>query len=268
MSRILLAITLLAVSIHCSATCGLANAWLKQGPAAPVSSADSVTFSCMSPPTNPTQTRLRKPSGRFHQPRDGGGLHTGVDLILQQEALECLGSTAKFPPEAFHVYAVAPGRVAYARFNSGCVQGTKGCDYFEKGLGLTVIIEHDAGIYSLYAHLAQNTKQNACYPAAIKDAGQTMLVKVGQTVEAGQLIGYLGQLTSLTKPDADKYDGPTGNALRTQQPVQLHFELFKAAAGASTKEAFQISEIVPKAQRGQIDPTVFIKQLGVKGYGD
>ncbi len=264
--RLMLACVGTLVSLQAGAACDFTNPLLiepknKSLPNAPQSE-------CLSPPTHPAHTKLRKPTGTFKASRHSGTPHTGVDLILNQEALQCLATTAQFPPEAFRVYAVADGKVAYARFNGACDKDAKNCDPFEKGLGLTVIIEHPGGMYSLYAHLAQDIKTNACYPAALKDAGRTLAVKVGDKVTAGQVIGYMGQLTRLTDPDADKYDGPTGNALRTEQPVQLHFELFQATAGAADKKPTQILSIVPKQDRGKLDPTSFLQALNIKGYGN
>lgn len=256
------------VSAPVAAACDPLNPWLVSGH---TSQPDAPRSDCLSPPTHPVHTKLRAPAGLFGAGRSSGTPHQGVDLILNQEALQCLASTAQLPAEAFHVYAVADGRVVYARFNGGCKKEDKNCDPFEKGLGLTVILEHGSGSYSLYAHLAQDIKTNACYPSAVKDRGGTLAVKVGDAVKAGQLIGYMGQLTRMTDSEADKYDGPSGNALRTEQPVQVHFELFNAPAGATDKAVVkkinQISDIVPKAQRGKVNPTKFLESLAIKGYG-
>jgi len=85
--------------------------------------------------------------------------HTGWDFVA--------------PPNS-PVLAVADGKVVYA----GWINGTPGTN---TGMGYTIVIEHAVGnglppLYTVYAHCAQEKE----------------VVKVGQTVKRGEIIGYIG----------------------------------------------------------------------------
>ncbi|MCF6139095.1 peptidoglycan DD-metalloendopeptidase family protein [Pseudalkalibacillus berkeleyi] len=112
-------------------------------------------------------------TGSFHWPTVGGYIsskkgqrwgrsHKGIDIAR---------------PSSRSILAVDNGTVSSAGFNSG-------------GYGNRIIINHNNGFKSVYAHLA------------------SMNVKVGQTVKKGQKIGVMGS---------------TGNSTG----VHLHFELYK-----------------------------------------
>lgn len=224
---------------------------------APTSGTD-VAFADMSPPTNPTYTTLRVPQGEFKAARVKARIHQGVDLILAEEESKCLGQTPALPAEAFEVYAVADGTVVYARLNG---------ESFDKGLGFTVVIDHGDDVFSLYSHLAQDPDQNQCLPTDAVAKGESLSVKVGQKVLAGERIGFLGKTPhpdKETSPYFPSYDGPTGNALHTEQPIQLHFEFFQAPSCAKQDCKPQtIAQIVPPAGRGRLDPTPFLKKVGL-----
>jgi hypothetical protein len=175
-------------------------------------------------PTDTTSTQFRGGAGRYGQPRTGGKTHSGVDIVANQSSLD---------PELYRVMAMHDGKVAYARVN-----GTQ-----EDGYGYTVVIDHGDGFYSLYAHLAIN---------ASKD-----LVKIGDDVKAGKVIGYIF--------DPVKNEPASGNA-RSESVVswdklQTHVELFTAPAGRSSSGA-----LAPLRTGGAtVDPTVRLKDLGYKG---
>lgn len=178
--------------------------------------------------------------------------------MLRDYSKSCVADTTKMRIEALEVYAVADGVVAYSRLNTSahCPEGrakSVGCDLFTTGLGHTVVIDHGNGIYSLYAHMAQIRDPKSCLPRHIVDSGGASKVKVGDKVTAGQVIGYLGSLG----PGLSRYEMPSGNAAVVEERVQLHFELF--AAPILRRSSGGIGQIVPKEQRGQLNPTPFLK---------
>lgn len=221
-------------------------------------------WKCESAPTNVSSTVLRPKAGEFRASRDEG-LHTGVDIMLRDYKKTCFQDTRMKRIEELEVYAVADGVVAYSRFNhagkcpknrTNCeLTNRTNCDLTTTGLGHTVIIDHGNGIYSLYAHMAQIRDPRTCLPRHIIDGGGASKVNVGDKVTAGQVIGYLGEIGSGLPPTAM----PSGNALVTVERVQLHFEFFSAPIGKRSKNT--IAEIVPKAQRGQINPTKFLEHF-------
>lgn len=96
-----------------------------------------------------------------------GSLHRGVDI----SGAGNFGSP---------IYAVASGVVIKAY--SGCPSRGKGVgDSCGGEMGNSIVIDHQNGYYTTYAHLHQ-----------------TLKVKVGQTVTKGQLIGYMGSSGSST----------------------------------------------------------------------
>ena len=220
-------------------------------------SGEDLTFTQMSPPTQPIYTTLRTPEGLFHAARFQARLHQGVDLILSAEETQCLASAPKLPPEAFEVYAVAAGTVVYARQNG---------ESFDKGLGFTVVIDHGSDIFSLYSHLAQDPGENRCLPPEVVAKGGSLTVQAGQRVAAGERIGYLGRTPhpdDANSPYFPSYDGASGNALRTEQPIQLRFEFFQASSCAPKCVPTAITSIVPAAGRGKLNPMPFLKKVGL-----
>lgn len=101
----------------------------------------------------------------------GKGFHNGVDF-----------GAVKVGVEGDPVYAVADGKVVISKVNGGGVN---------KGYGYYVIIQHDNGYCSLYAHL------------------QKLELKEGKTVKQGDIIGHMGN---------------TGNSTG----VHLHLEMRKS----------------------------------------
>lgn len=201
---------------------------------------------CMRYPTS-SGTIIRYGVGEFNAPRNGmPDGHKGIDIILKEEQRQCIQNTDSIESEKFLVYSVGDGKVSYARLNGA----------IDQGLGFTIIIDHGQGLYSLYSHLAQDPKTNRCFPQNFVLSGGTLPVSVGDDVKAGDIIGYMGQLTSI---EGNAYDGPTGNAIKTDQPIQLHFELFHEDPGKMSEGT--ISSITPVDNRGRIDPTKFLKKL-------
>lgn len=227
---------------------------------APVTLANPIPrWQCESAPTNVSATVLRPGAGVFRSGRVNGS-HTGVDIMLRDYNKTCVLDTTKKRIEALEVYAVADGVVAYSRLNTSahCPEGRpegQGCDLFTTGLGHTVIIDHGNGIYSLYAHMAQIRDPRLCLPRQVIDSGGASKVKVGDKVAAGQVIGYMGSLG----PGLSRYEMPSGNAAVVEERVQLHFEFFSGPIGKRSTGG--IFEIVPKQQRGQINPTSFLNQF-------
>jgi len=154
-------------------------------------------------PTITSNTLLRGDVGVFGAPRGNGKTHAGVDIVANQL------STDK---EVYKVRAVADGVVAYALFNG---------DDATEGYGYTVVLDHDNGSYTLYAHLA-----------TLASAG---IVKAGSTVTAGQVIGYMA--------DPANNEMSSGNVLGPSvQPydkIQLHFEEFQAPRARSSTGALK-----------------------------
>ncbi|HRY30811.1 MAG TPA: peptidoglycan DD-metalloendopeptidase family protein [Candidatus Paceibacterota bacterium] len=74
-------------------------------------------------------------------------------------------------PVGTPVYASADGRIIDSRYGG-----------WNGGYAIMIIISHDNGTQTLYAHLSQN------------------LVKVGQKVEQGEVIGYVGSTGNSTGP--------------------------------------------------------------------
>lgn len=199
----------------------------------------------------------RPGAGSFGAGRAEGKRHQGVDLMLVDYSRQCLGSTDGIKAATFHVHAIADGTVAYARANTAasCPPERPDCKLASTGLGLTIVIDHGTGVYSLYAHMAQDPATNRCLPESLLREGKTMRVKVGQRVTAGEVIGFLGQLG----PGISEYGKPSGNAVATAEAVQLHFELFRAPPGRSSFSS--IAAIVPAAERGKIDPNTFLARF-------
>lgn len=86
-------------------------------------------------PTLTTTTLLRGGAGAFGAPRDGGSTHQGVDIVANQSSND---------KTIYKVLATAAGKIAYAKINGSATTG----------YGYTVVIDHQNGFYTLYAHLA------------------------------------------------------------------------------------------------------------------
>jgi murein DD-endopeptidase MepM/ murein hydrolase activator NlpD len=165
---------------------------------------------------------LRGGAGVFGAARQGGKTHTGVDVVANQS------STDK---NTYRVVAVAGGIVAYAKVNG---------ENPGEGYGYTVIVDHQDGTYTLYAHFA-----------IVASAG---IVKVGDVVTAGQLLGYMADLANGEMSSGNVI----ANSVPTYDKIQLHFEEFQATSGRSSTDA-----IAPIKQGAIIlDPTSDLKNHG------
>jgi len=145
------------------------------------------------PPTVLSASLLRGSEGAFGYPRGGGKSHQGVDIVANQSSPD---------RSSYEIRATSGGIVAYSRANGSTEK---------PGYGYTVVVDHQNGFYTLYAHLATNASDG--------------VVNVGQSVTAGDVVGYLADLTNSEKS--------SGNA-RTVAPydkIQLHFECFEAPSG-------------------------------------
>ena len=237
---------------------------------------DAVTkwlINCADGPTNTAITLIRDPEGLFEAGRSSGNPHAGVDIKLKLESSnQCLNNRS-YSADDLAVRAIADGKVAYSRLNIGlcpekcppdknpvtdecpreCPPGRDPLS--TTGYGLTVIIDHGNGIYSLYAHLAQDRKTIQCLPDAAVIKGETMPHKVGDNVKKGDIIGYIGQLD----PELGKWDHGTGNATQTKDPAQVHFEIFHTEPGKISNVA--ISDIIDRSRRGGLNPTIFLRKV-------
>ena len=177
-----------------------------------------------SDPTDTITTLLRGNEGVFGAPRQGGKTHTGVDIVANQSSND---------KNKYRVVAVADGVVAYAKFNG---------ENPGEGYGYTVIIDHQNGTYTLYAHLATLASAN--------------LVKVGDPANKGQVLGYMADLAN------GEYS--SGNVIAKSVPIydkiQLHFEEFQAPSGRASTDA-----IAPIKKNAVIlDPTTDLSSHGYK----
>lgn len=140
-------------------------------------------------PTATAMFRLREASGEYLAGR-AKGAHAGVDLVATKLSAD---------KSLFRIMASGGGVIAFAR-NSD-----------PRGYGYTIIIDHQNGEYSLYAHLAEQSSKSC--------------VKVGDPVQAGQVIGFVY--------DPATGEMSSGNAaaktgVRPWEHIQVHVELIKA----------------------------------------
>lgn len=148
-------------------------------------------------PTNTSFTLLRGSVGAFGEPRGNGKTHAGIDIVANQSSPDKI---------IYSVFAVNAGTVAYARIN--------GSD--TTGYGYTIIIDHGDGNYSQYSHLAIHASSG--------------IVKPGDRVIAGQLIGYLADLQNGEKSSGNVL----AEVVKTYDKIQLHFECFYNKAGITS----------------------------------
>lgn len=189
----------------------------------------------VSPPTDIKRTYIRKGPGEFNANRKGNKKHAGVDILTRATYND---------KSAYAVYAIANGTVAYAQFNG------KGLD---NGFGNVIVVDHQNGCYSMVAHLASDPF------TPLNNPSDNLLVKIGQKIKKGQLIGYFVDLT--------KGVYSSGNAQRTAVGArwQTHFQMFEASPGrkgpGSIKKTFL-------SNGGKIkDPTSLLISLGLKIQG-
>lgn len=179
------------------------------------------------PPTDLTQTFIRKGNGEWNAPRENG-VHSGVDIVTNM-SLE--------HPSAYEVRSVSQGVVAYSRINGSG----------DTGYGNLIVIDHQNGCYSLYGHLASR-------PFSPITLGGNLLRKIGDEVRPGEVIGYFVDI----KSDVDS----TGNARRTASEArhQMHFELIVAPRGR--KGNGSLRDIIFRHDGQRTDPTGLLKSLG------
>ena len=181
-------------------------------------------------PTVLANTHIRKGPGEYGSDRSwsgGGNKHTGVDIVMNQSSSD---------PVSYEIRAIAPGTIAYAKDNGA--------------YGNVVIIDHNNGCYSLYAHLANQ-------PFTPNKPGGDAFVKLGQQVSGGQKVGYMLNIVG----DTD----PSGNAAKVGDPtarIQTHFSLFTAPAGK--KSTGQIIGPILATKDDYVDPTALLKRLNFK----
>jgi murein DD-endopeptidase MepM/ murein hydrolase activator NlpD len=133
--------------------------------------------------------------------------HSGIDLT---SALDPPGSTRS------RVFAAASGRVVLAQERCPA-EGEPACG---RGLGNHLVIGHNNGYATLYAHLAK------------------LNVAAGDTVERGALIAIMGS---------------SGNA----SGVHLHFDLLSFTPAALDEIGPRYTENYP-AENGHLDPKAFV----------
>jgi murein DD-endopeptidase MepM/ murein hydrolase activator NlpD len=176
-------------------------------------------------PTKLMSTLMRGGPGAFGAPRDAGAKHQGVDLVANQNSMD---------KSTYEVYATASGKVAYARLN--------GTD--ETGYGYTVILDHQNDFYTQYSHLAVAPSQG--------------LVAVGDEVNAGQVIGYLADLTVGEMSSGNV----RADVVQPYDKIQLHFECFEEPTGRRSEAG-----IAPiKANYTLDDPTSRLTDLGYQSF--
>jgi hypothetical protein len=176
-------------------------------------------------PTLTSTTLLRGGPGAFGAPRGDGATHQGVDVVANQSSND---------KSIYQVRATATGQVAYAQINGSATSG----------YGYTVVIDHQNGFYTLYAHLAINAS-----------AG---LAAVGQAVSQGDIIAYLADLANGEKS--------SGNVLASvvaqYDKIQLHIECFEAPQGRSSTGTLAVI----KQGSTLDDPTTRLTVLGYQSF--
>jgi len=175
-------------------------------------------------PTLLVNTLLRGSEGQFGAPRAGGKTHQGVDIVATVSSMD---------KSTYQVRATASGIIAYARNNGSPAS---------PGYGFTVVIDHQNGFYTLYAHLAPNASNG--------------VVILGQQVNAGDLLGFLADLANGEKSSGN------ARAVAPFDRIQLHFECFETNAGLSS--GGQLQPI--KANCALDDPTNQLVALGYKSF--
>jgi hypothetical protein len=178
-----------------------------------------------STPTDKSATLLRGGPGAFGAPRGNGATHAGVDLVANKSSSD---------KSIYRVMAPSDATVAYARLNGSETTG----------YGYTLILDHRNGVYTLYAHLAINASK--------------ALVKRGNRVHQGQVIGYLADLTNNERSSGNV----RADVVKPYDKIQLHLESFNAPSGRSSDGSIE------PIKRGAtlIDPTLRLKALGYQSY--
>jgi murein DD-endopeptidase MepM/ murein hydrolase activator NlpD len=202
---------------------------LVAAPASPVLAAcpPGLSMNDVSAVTDLSRTYIRQNQGEFGAARKNGP-HTGVDILTRASYED---------PEAYAVYSVADGTIAYARFNGKDI---------DDGFGNTIVVDHGGDCYSMYAHLASD-------PFTPIDQSGALMVSLGQDVSKGELIGYF----------VDQAAGveSTGNAMVTTAGArwQTHFELWDVPSGRTSTGKL---EAIYADSANRVDPTSLLLDLG------
>jgi len=175
-------------------------------------------------PTMTTTSLLRGGPGAFGAPR-GSGTHQGVDIVANQSSPD---------KSIYQVRSTAAGVVAYAQINGSATTG----------YGYTVVVDHQIGFYTLYAHLAINAS-----------AGLAVL---GQPVSQGDIIGYLADLANGEKSSGNVL----AEVVAPYDKIQLHIECFEAPTGRSSTTTLGVI----KDGSTLDDPTTQLKALGYGSF--
>jgi murein DD-endopeptidase MepM/ murein hydrolase activator NlpD len=181
---------------------------------------DAITIT----PTQTSTSLLRGGPGAFGAPR-GAATHQGVDIVANQSSND---------KSIYQVRATAAGQVAYAQINGSA----------STGYGYTVVIDHQNGFYTLYAHLAINAS-----------AG---LAAVSQAVAQGDIIGYLADLANGEKSSGNVL----ADVVAPYDKIQLHIECFEAPQGRSSTTTLAII----KQGCTLDDPTARLTALGYQSF--
>jgi murein DD-endopeptidase MepM/ murein hydrolase activator NlpD len=180
-------------------------------------------------PTSVPDSVLRGGPGAFGAPRSEGKKHTGVDIVSRQSSQD---------KSVFRVMAVSSGVVAYAGYNGEV----------SEGYGYTVVIDHTNNIYTLYGHLAT--------------LASASMVKVGDRVKRGQIIGYMADLANGERSSGNVLAQVVGK----YDKIQLHFEVFRAPAGRFSRAS--INKDIKKLDFQLIDPTSELSGFGYANYNE
>jgi hypothetical protein len=148
-------------------------------------------------PTLKTSSLLRGGAGAFGAPRGAGHTHQGVDIVANQSSED---------KSIYQVRAASDGTIAYCQINGSATTG----------YGYTVVIDHQNGFYTLYAHLAINASSG--------------LATMGQAVAQGDIIGYIADLANGEKSSGNVL----AEVVAPYDKIQLHLECFEAPAGRSS----------------------------------
>ena len=174
-------------------------------------------------PTIMTASLLRGEEGDFGASRGPGKTHQGIDIVANQSSDD---------KSIYVVRATSGGTIAYARVNGSS----------NAGYGYTVIVDHQNGFYTLYAHLAINASSG--------------LLTIGQAVSVGDTLGYLADLANGEKSSGN------ARAVNPYDRIQLHFECFEAPSGRSSTGSLALI----KDGLTIDDPTNRLKALGYQSF--
>jgi len=176
-------------------------------------------------PTMNSASLLRGGPGAFGAPRGAGHTHQGVDIVANQSSED---------KTIYQVRATSDGTIAYCSVNGSP----------SDGYGYTIVIDHQNGFYTLYAHLAINASRG--------------IVTMGQAVAQGGIIGYMADLANGEKSSGNVL----ANVVAPYDKIQLHLECFEAPQGRSSTGA--LKDIKDGCTLD--DPTLRLGALGYQSF--